>query len=77
METKTDTDRMREWVENWKTVGPELERLRREKLRATKTPESIMMFDLAFKAAIRNTPPRTTSGLVEFQRLLRKLAPQK
>jgi hypothetical protein len=28
---------------------------------------------LAFKAALRNTPPRATSGLVEFQRLLRKL----
>lgn len=77
MENKTDTDRLREWVQNWQVVGLELERLRREKIRATNTPESIKLFDLAFKSAIRNTPPRTTSGLVEFQRLLRKLSPQK
>jgi hypothetical protein len=77
METKTETDRLREWVQNWKIVGPELERLRREKIRATNTQESIRLFDLAFKSAIRNTAPRTTSGLVEFQKLIRKLAPQK
>lgn len=69
----SDTDRLREWVQNWKVLGPELERLRRERIRSASTPDAIRQFDLAFKAAIRNTPPRTTSGLIEFQRLLRKL----
>jgi hypothetical protein len=72
MET-SDTDRLRAWVQNWEVVGPEIERLRREKIRNANTPEAIKQFDLAFKAALRNTPPRTTSGLIEFQRLLRKL----
>jgi hypothetical protein len=72
MET-SDTDRLRAWVRNWILIGPELERLRREKIRNASTPESIQQFDLAFKAALRNTPARTTSGLIEFQELLRKL----
>ncbi len=69
----SDTDRMRAWVRNWQVVGPELEQMRREDIRRANTQESIRLFDLAFKAALRNTPPRTTSGLVEFQRLLGKL----
>lgn len=70
------TDKLRDWVKNWEVLGPRLERLRREDIRKADTQESIQQFDLAFKAAIRNTPHRQTSGLVEFQRLLRKL-PQK
>ena len=70
------TDKLREWVRNWQIVGPQLERLRRESIRQANTQASIRQFDLAFKAAVRNTPHRQTSGLVEFQRLLRKL-PQK
>ena len=65
---------MRDWVERWKIVGPELDRMRRDEIRRANTQESIRLFDLAFKAALRNTPPRETSGLVEFQRLLRKLS---
>jgi len=70
------TDKLRDWVRNWQVVGSKLERLRREDIRNANTQDSIRQFDLAFKAAIRNTPHRQTSGLVEFQRLLRKL-PQK
>lgn len=69
----SETTRLRAWVQNWKVVGSELERLRHQKIRNAITPESIQLFDLAFKAALRNTPPRTNSGLVEFQRFLRKL----
>lgn len=69
---KTDTD-LKRWVERWKTLGPELENVRREDIRRANTQKSIQLFDLAFKAAARNLPPRKSSGLVEFQRLLRKL----
>jgi len=67
------SDKLREWVRNWQVVGLQLDRLRRESIRKANTQESIRQFDLAFKAAIRNTPHRQTSGLVEFQRLLRRL----
>jgi hypothetical protein len=69
-------DKLREWVRNWQVVGPRLDRLRRAEIRNANTQESIKQFDLAFKAALRNTPHRQTSGLVEFQRLLRKLPQQ-
>lgn len=72
----SDTDRLRAWVRNWQVVGPQLDQMRREDIRRANTQESIRLFDLAFKAALRNTPPRTTSGLVEYQRLLRKLPRQ-
>ena len=72
----SDADQLRAWVQNWKVLGPKLERLRRDRIRVTRTEEAIRQLDLAFKAAIRNNTPRTTSGLIEFQRLLRKL-PQK
>jgi hypothetical protein len=75
MET-SDRDRLRDWVRNWQVVGPELERMRREDIRRANTQDSIQLFDLAFKAALQNTPPRNNSGLVEFQRLLRKLTPR-
>ncbi len=70
----SDTDRLRDWVRNWEVLGPELERLRRESIRNANTVESIRLFDLAFKATLRNISPRQTSGLVEFQRLLGKLS---
>ena len=69
----SDTDRLRAWIRSWEVVGPELEQMRREEIRRANTQDSIRVFDLAFKAALRNTPARTTSGLVEFQRLLLKL----
>ncbi len=75
-DTDTDADRLRDWVRNWQVLGPEMDRMRREDIRRANTQKSIMLFDLAFKAALRNTPPRTTSGLVEYQRLLRKLPRQ-
>jgi hypothetical protein len=69
----SDTDRLRDWVHNWQLLGPELDRMKREDIRRADTQKSIMLFDLAFKAALRNMAPRTTSGLVEYQRLLREL----
>ena len=75
-DTDTDEDRLRDWVRNWQVLGPEMDRMRREDIRRANTQKSIMLFDMAFKAALRNTPPRTTSGLVEYQRLLRKLPHQ-
>jgi hypothetical protein len=65
------TDKLRDWVRNWQVVGPRLEQLRREEIRNAKAEEAIKQSDLAFKATLRNT-----SGLVEFQKLLRK-PPQK
>jgi hypothetical protein len=69
----SEKDRLRDWVRNWQVVGPKLEQMRREDIRRANTQDSIRLFDLAFKAALQNSPPRETSGLVEFQSLLRRL----
>lgn len=70
---KNSDDRLKQWVENWKILGPQLESLRNDEIRNANTQEAIQLFDLAFKAALRNSPPRENSGLVEFHRLLNKL----
>ena len=70
---REEEERLKPWVRNWQVVGPEFDQMRREEIRRANTQEAIKLFDLAFKAALRNTPPRTTSGLVEMQKLFRKL----
>ena len=67
---------MKEWVENWKRVGPILEQIKAEELRAPdyhKKLEGLLpMCDLACAHA----EPSKTSGLVEQQRLFMKMREQ-
>jgi hypothetical protein len=62
----------RKWIEAWKRATPELERMRRQDIRDADTARSIPAFDGLFEAAVRDFPPKPTSGLVEQQRLFRK-----
>lgn len=61
-----------EYVKRWEWLGPELQRIRDEEIRNTNTQEAIRSFDTAFKIAMRDLPPRTTSGLVEWGTLVQK-----
>ena len=66
----------KEWVENWKRVGPILEQMKYEELRAPdyhKELEGLLsMCDLA----CMQEKPSKTSGLVEQQRLFMKMREQ-
>ncbi|MCC6162708.1 MAG: hypothetical protein IT182_05095 [Acidobacteria bacterium] len=65
--------RGRQWVLAWKHAGPNLERVRREELRRLDTCASIA---LLCGTADYTTPPRAprpSSGLVEQQRIFRKM----
>jgi hypothetical protein len=66
----------KEWVENWKRVGPILEQMKYEELRKPdyhKELEGLLgMIDLACK----QSEPSKTSGLVEQQRLFMKMREQ-
>lgn len=69
---------MRKWVENWKRVGPELEKIKRQELRKMTDEQAYdiavsLSYSLADDAWI---DPRhlTSSGLVEQQRWFRKAA---
>ena len=63
---------MREWVRLWKETGKALEIIRRKEMRNSKLEETIEALDKAFKSALLLAPNSTTSGLVEFHRILAK-----
>ena len=69
----SEKEQMRAWVENWKRIGPELEKIKRDQLRAL-TEEAWTRRT----AAVMNSRPRharerarlkVSSGLVEQQRI--------
>jgi hypothetical protein len=67
--TATEQANARRWGQAWKEAGAELAAIRRQEIRATNTRLSIPAFDGLFELAVRDFPPKSTSGLVEQQRL--------
>jgi hypothetical protein len=64
------------WVEHWQRVGPLLEQVRRDELRALSDEQSARQLETLSEFAL-DAPQlrtRTTSGFVEQQRLFLKLA---
>ena len=71
---------MRQWSENWRIIGEEEERLRRERLRALTEEEAAAQFDaLDCDPALVWTPPerRDWSGLIEQQVIFQKARARK
>ena len=60
------------WVEHWRKVGPQLERIRRDELRNFKNEDNLEAINALLEIGARRGEPRTTSGLVEMQRLFKK-----
>jgi len=64
---------MKRWVDTWKTAGPELERIKREELRAMTEQEALLRVERVMNSRAPdrwNRPDRrTSSGLIEQQRL--------
>ncbi|MBI2295510.1 MAG: hypothetical protein HYU76_05630 [Betaproteobacteria bacterium] len=69
----SDAD-VKRWAETWERAGHELDALRRRELRAM-TDDDVRraVADLFSGVAPDDLPPRTTSGLVEQQRLFAAL----
>ena len=63
-------EQMKECVQLWQRNSELLERLREDDIRNANTQQSILMFEQAFRAALRDLPARPTSGLVEWQRYM-------
>jgi hypothetical protein len=65
----------RRWVKTWQEAGPRLEQIRRDELRQLDAYAAISL--LCGTADYRQPPraPKPTSGLIEQQRLFRKLRP--
>lgn len=62
------------YVECWKRAGPELERIRREELRALDTRANVGGMDALAEIGLRFGTPRESSGLVEMQAWFMKFA---
>ena len=62
------------WVETWRKAGIELERIKREELRALDTYRAIEMLCGVFDPVQLARLARPTSGLIEQQRLFKRAA---
>jgi hypothetical protein len=60
------------YVRRWAELAPILDQLREADIRNADTAASIRAFDTAFKIALRDLPPRESSGLVEWQDMARR-----
>lgn len=65
---------LKRWAETWERAGRELAQVRRQELEAM-TDDDVRraIADLFSGAIAADLPPRTTSGLVEQQRLFGQL----
>lgn len=62
----------RAWAAIWRRAAPALERVRRDELRSVSTDVALANLAPLFADALK-LPPRTTSGLIEQQRLFAKV----
>ena len=63
----------RRWVKAWAEAAPELERLRRQELRALDAFDTIALLCGPADYHVEPRAPRPTSGLVEQQRLFQRM----
>ena len=62
----------RRWVDTWKQAGQELERIRREELRALDVARALSLLCGPANYRVPPRAPKPTSGLVEQQRWFAK-----
>ena len=72
---ESERQAVRESVERWRRVGPELEAIRRRELRGCGSDERRRLSDDLLGLAAAHAKPRRTSGLSKLYRLLRKPDP--
>ncbi len=70
---ENEKEKLRVWAKTWKETGEILEELRREEMREASLPETILALTDACESALRLKPPQPTSGLIEMQRIFRRL----
>lgn len=69
-----EREKIRRWVQTWKEAGPQLEAIRRREIQEADNLETLAILESAFNHALLARPPRSSSGLVEMQEWLAKLA---
>ncbi len=71
--TDAEREQMRKWVNTWKETGEFLEKLRIEESRKANLENVILSLDDAAESALAKHLPKSSSGLVEMQRIFMKL----
>lgn len=71
--TEQEREQAKQWTEAWAKAGPELERIRRNEIRATDTMKSVHILAGGFQSATFMHSPRKSSGLVEQQKWFKQL----
>lgn len=66
-------DGLRQWAGRWLKAGPALERVRAQELVTVDVRKAILLLEDAFLSALRLSPPRLSSGLVQQQRWFARL----
>lgn len=73
MAANEDTERMKAWVNTWKRAGLALQRVKIEELRSEDYGKDFEAIDGMLDWVVDHARERKTSGLVEQQRLFRKM----
>jgi hypothetical protein len=68
-----EREAIRHWVETWKEAGPKLEAIRHREIREADNLKTLALLESAFNHALRTSPLRPSSGLVEMQEWFAKL----
>jgi hypothetical protein len=73
--TMTDAERAltKRWVDTWAQAAPELQKVRDADIRASDTASMIECCTSLFRDALKNHPPKPTTGLIEQQTWFMKM----
>lgn len=71
--TNDEREKLREYVNRWKETGEFLEKLKLQEFRRSSLAETILSLSDASESALLHYPPHPTSGLVEMQKILKRL----
>ena len=71
--TKKELAATKEWIANWREMGPILEQLRVKEYHASDLAETLLSLSDVTRASLKAHPPKPTSGIIEMQRLFAKL----
>lgn len=70
---------MKRWVDQWKVTGPELERIKKEELRAMTDEEALRRVQRVMNSRARHASEGVrageSSGLIEQQRIFARACP--
>jgi hypothetical protein len=65
---------LKTFLDHWQRLGPELEKIRQRELKTISTPQALQNLAGAFEDCRLRFPPKPTSGLIQQQKWLKKLA---